>query len=41
VIPIIFTNHFYQFALLRFLTGISVGGEYSAIFAIVDEIVPK
>jgi len=26
---------------LRFLTGVSVGGEYSAIFALVDEIIPK
>ncbi len=41
VIPITFCKQYYQFAFLRFLTGVSVGGEYSAIFAIVDEIVPK
>jgi MFS family permease len=30
-----------KFAFCRFFTGVSVGGEYSAIFAVVDEIIPK
>ena len=31
---------YYQLLICRFLTGIGVGGEYTAIFAAVDEIVP-
>lgn len=29
------------FALCRFFTGIGVGGEYTAIFAAVDELIPS
>ena len=31
---------YYQLLILRFLTGIGVGGEYTAIFAAIDELVP-
>ena len=31
----------YMFFLCRFFTGISVGGEYSSIFAAIDELIPK
>lgn len=30
----------YMFFLCRFFTGISVGGEYSSIFAAIDELIP-
>lgn len=31
---------YYLFSLCRFMTGVSVGGEYTAIFAAIDEMVP-
>lgn len=31
---------YYQLLFFRFMTGIGVGGEYTAIFAAVDELVP-
>lgn len=30
----------YAFCFFRFLTGIGVGGEYTAIFAAIDEFIP-
>ena len=30
-----------KFAICRFLTGVSVGGEYSCMFVMIDEFVPK
>jgi MFS family permease len=43
VISIIFTAlspNKYIFFMCRFLTGVSVGGEYSSIFAAIDELLP-
>jgi MFS family permease len=31
----------YMFFFCRFFTGLSVGGEYSSIFAAIDELIPK
>lgn len=35
-----FSNNFLLFLFGRFLTGLSVGGEYSSIFASIDELIP-
>jgi MFS family permease len=35
-----FSLTFYELTAFRFLTGVSVGGEYTAIFAAIDEFVP-
>lgn len=35
-----FTNGFASFAILRFATGAGIGGEYSAINAAIDELIP-
>lgn len=31
---------YYSFTIFRFFTGIGVGGEYTAIFAAIDELIP-
>jgi len=31
---------YYQLLIFRFMTGLGVGGEYTAIFAAIDELVP-
>lgn len=36
-----FSSNVYVFAIGRFLSGISVGGEYTAIFAAIDEFIPS
>ncbi len=33
-------TNYYLFSLCRFMTGVSVGGEYTAIFAAIDEMIP-
>ena len=33
-------SSFFLFAMGRFLTGISVGGEYTSIFSAIDEFLP-
>ena len=40
VIAITFSPSYEYFAVCRFLTGMAVGGEYTAIFAAVDELIP-
>ena len=35
-----FSWNFWSFALLRFLAGTGIGGEYSAIYSAVDELIP-
>jgi MFS family permease len=35
-----FAINIYMFFICRFFTGISVGGEYSSIFAAIDELIP-
>ena len=35
-----FTWNFWSFAVMRFLTGAGIGGEYSAIYSAVDELIP-
>ena len=35
-----FSWNFWSFALFRFLAGTGIGGEYSAIYSAVDELVP-
>ncbi len=35
-----FSFSFWFFALMRFLTGAGIGGEYSAIYSAVDELIP-
>jgi len=35
-----FSFSFWYFALCRFFTGAGIGGEYSAIYSAVDELVP-
>ncbi len=35
-----FTWNFWTFAICRFFTGAGIGGEYSAIYSAVDELVP-
>lgn len=35
-----FSFSFWYFALMRFLTGAGIGGEYSAIYSAVDELMP-
>jgi MFS family permease len=35
-----FTWNFWTFAVMRFLTGAGIGGEYSAIYSAVDELIP-
>lgn len=35
-----FSFNFYSFALFRFLTGMGIGGEYSAINSAIDEMIP-
>jgi MFS family permease len=35
-----FSNGFVAFAILRFITGSGIGGEYSAINAAIDELLP-
>lgn len=40
VIAICFTVNKYNFFICRFFTGIAVGGEYSAIFSAIDELLP-
>ncbi|MBX3264365.1 MAG: MFS transporter [Labilithrix sp.] len=35
-----FTNGFVSFAVLRFVTGAGIGGEYAAINAAIDELIP-
>ena len=32
--------NYYQLLIFRFMTGLGVGGEYTAIFAAIDELVP-
>ncbi len=34
------SNTFFLFALFRFLTGMGIGGEYSAINSAIDELIP-
>jgi len=36
-----FSQNYYQFVGFRLLTGVAVGGEYTAIFAAIDEMIPK
>ena len=31
---------FYSFALFRFLAGLGIGGEYSAVYSAIDELIP-
>lgn len=33
-------SNYYLFIIFRFITGIGVGGEYTAIFAAIDEFIP-
>jgi MFS family permease len=40
VVVVVFQSDYYLFSLCRFMTGVSVGGEYSAIFAAIDEMIP-
>ena len=43
IVGILFTTFSYSsltFYFSRFLTGISIGGEYTAIFAAIDELIP-
>jgi predicted MFS family arabinose efflux permease len=40
VILISISPNYTFFAICRFFTGIAVGGEYTAIFAAVDELIP-
>ncbi|MBV9453309.1 MAG: MFS transporter [Rubrobacter sp.] len=35
-----FSWNFFSFALFRFLTGTGIGGEYSAIYSAIDELIP-
>ncbi len=35
-----FSWSFFSFALFRFLTGTGIGGEYSAIYSAIDELIP-
>lgn len=35
------SSSFFFFSVFRFLTGVSVGGEYTAIFAAIDEFIPS
>jgi MFS family permease len=35
-----FMPDYTSFTFFRFLTGIAVGGEYTAIFAAIDELIP-
>eukprot|EP01105_Mastigella_eilhardi_P011113 TRINITY_DN2566_c0_g2_i2.p1 TRINITY_DN2566_c0_g2~~TRINITY_DN2566_c0_g2_i2.p1 ORF type:complete len:379 (-),score=73.91 TRINITY_DN2566_c0_g2_i2:598-1734(-) len=35
-----FSWEFYSFATCRFLAGMGIGGEYSAVYSAIDEIVP-
>jgi MFS family permease len=36
-----FSWDFYSFVVFRFLTGMGIGGEYSAIYSAIDELIPK
>jgi MFS family permease len=36
-----FSWDFYSFVVFRFLTGTGIGGEYSAIYSAIDELIPK
>lgn len=40
IICITFSFSKYQFLICRFFTGVAVGGEYSAIFSAIDELLP-
>ena len=40
IISTSFSIDIYMFYICRFFTGISVGGEYSSIFAAIDELIP-
>ncbi|HZY56857.1 MAG TPA: MFS transporter, partial [Rubrobacteraceae bacterium] len=35
-----FSWNFFSFAVFRFLTGMGIGGEYSAIYSAIDELIP-
>jgi MFS family permease len=35
-----FSWNFWSFALFRFLAGTGIGGEYSAIYSAIDELIP-
>lgn len=35
-----FSWDFFSFALFRFLAGMGIGGEYSAIYSAIDELIP-
>jgi MFS family permease len=35
-----FSWNFWSFALFRFLAGAGIGGEYSAIYSAIDELIP-
>lgn len=35
-----FANHYYHIIICRTFTGVAVGGEYTAIFAAIDELIP-
>ena len=35
-----FSWNFFSFAVFRFLTGTGIGGEYSAIYSAIDELIP-
>ena len=41
VICITFSPNYTVFVICRFFTGIGVGGEYTAIFTAVDELIPS
>jgi MFS family permease len=40
IITTSFSINIYMFFVCRFFTGIAVGGEYSSIFAAIDELIP-
>ena len=35
-----FSWNFWSFVIFRFFTGAGIGGEYSAIYSAVDELIP-
>jgi MFS family permease len=35
-----FSWNFWSFAFFRFMAGMGIGGEYSAIYSAVDELIP-